>query len=115
KPSFPDSCQAAEQQAHAGEIDKRLTVGGKPFVVAAETPGTAQPSEGALDHPAPRQHMKAGLKAHLVQQVWEIALEVTPPGIDHCELDAQVLAGPLAQRARVSLIRPDKVQPRKIR
>jgi hypothetical protein len=90
------SGRADEEQSNTGEVDEGFVAERKPLVVAAESSGAAQPGEGAFHHPAPRPDMKAGRNAQVLQEVRQIALELTPPRPHHFQLDAQALSGPLA-------------------
>jgi hypothetical protein len=60
--------------------------------------------------------MEAWLVAHRFQHVWRIAVELTPkmsPGIDHLQVNAQLLTAPLPQCSGIALVSPDMAEPRK--
>ena len=54
-------CQPGRHQAHHGGVDKSLTTCGQVFVIFATPPRAVDPSEGALDNPAFRQHIEGGV------------------------------------------------------
>lgn len=104
------SGQAGEEETDTRHVDDGLTTGRKAFVIPAEPPRAAEPREGALDHPAAREHRKTRLKAQISEAIREIALQVTPPGRDDLQLESETLTRPDTQRTRVALVGPDVLQ-----
>ena len=54
------SSQAAELKADHGQADPSFCAGLRGFAIAHQPALAHQPAEGALDHPASRQHFEAG-------------------------------------------------------
>jgi hypothetical protein len=54
------SSEAACEQLDRGEVDPGLAAANRGLEVLGKPAVAVQPGEGSLDHPAPRQDMKAG-------------------------------------------------------
>ncbi len=80
-------------------------------MVATEPAGTAEPGEGTLHDPPPRQDLRAGDKAHVFQEIRDLASELAPPGIDDLHVNAHVLLAPLAPGTRVAVVGPEVLPP----
>ena len=85
-----------DQHVDAGNIDEGLAGRGQRLVVFAQAAIAAQPGEGALHHPAMRQHLKAMFLA---------------PAHDFQDPATQV-SGPLDQDSGIAAIGLDQLQAR---
>src|SRR5215216_7560004 len=57
-----DTGQAPHKQPNHRSVDKRFCADAQPLVVLAHPSVLAQPCEGPLHHPAPRQYLKASTR-----------------------------------------------------
>ena len=71
---------AMKHEAAHGQIDEGFGDLGVAFVVAAQTPGTAQPAEGAFDHPAARQHDETALGVRAADNLQRSGSPCLPSG-----------------------------------
>ena len=73
------SSQPAELDSDHGDKNERFRAGDSGFIVADQSPVMHQPGEGALDHPATRQHFKP---AHIVRVFDHFDSQLGPVGLD---------------------------------
>lgn len=87
--------ETPEHETNHGQIDHGLAGFGLPFVVAVEPPITSEPTEGSFDYPSSRQHL---------EPVEFVSLHDFESATPHSQ-------GPFHQRARVTPVRPDALDP----
>lgn len=78
------------------------------LVVSVKASLKSPPCKGSLNNPTPRDNLKAS--SLLLVYIWQVALDLTPPRIDHLKSDPQMALRPAFELARVALIGPDALQ-----
>jgi len=74
------SCPAPDEGGARGDGDERLGDGGELLIIAGEATVLDDPGEGALDHPAAAQHLKAlGGRAALDDLDDDVGFVLCPP------------------------------------
>lgn len=90
-------------------MDEGLLGLGEDLVVAAHAAMPTQPGEGALDHPAPREHLEARARGWLATR-WDPGPGRT--SLRNLDRESQVLLGEALEGSSVRLIHPEMRQPR---